>query len=96
MCILDAVFFASGHLQCNLVCDLEDGYSLFLQTVGRMELLIRSVPTGSACCTLEFWEREFRLLGVWCTMTSDLDVTCYGSRTMGCHTCCAGLIEGGP
>ena len=95
MCILDAAFFSLCHLQCNPCCVLEDGCSLFLQTVGRMELLIRRMPIGSTCCTLELWERDSRLLGVWCTPTSDLGVTCHGSRTTGCHTCCAGLVEGG-
>ena len=96
--LLDAAFSATFHLQCNQRCYEEEGCSLCLQTVGRMEVRIRRVPVGSTCCTFESWERDSHLHEVWCTPTSDLGVTSYGSRITGCHTCCAGPTEkgGGP
>ena len=92
---MDVAFSALFHLQCNPCCYQEEGCSLCLQTVGRLEWLIRRVPMGSTCCILGFWGRDSHLQGVWCTPTSHLGVTCYGSRTTGCHTCCAGLNRGG-
>ena len=93
--LLDAAFSAIFHLQCNQRCYQEEGCSLCLQTVGRMEVRIQHVPMGSTCCPFESWERDSHLHEVWCTPTSDLGVTGYGSRITGCHTCCAGPTEKG-
>ena len=96
LCVfLNAAFSAIFHLQCNQCCYQEEVCSLSLQTVGRLEWLIRRVPMGSTCGGFEFLERDSHLLGVWGTPTSHLGVTDHGSHTTGCHTCYAGPSEGG-